>query len=73
MPPEPNWDLLPEEGGDGSEIHQELTVLLDELSWQFQELTQALERKLADRGWSIPVSRRADFILWMAQVHEFVT
>ena len=76
---EPGFDqyqlnvLLPEEGGDGSEIHQELAVLLDELSWQFQELTQALERKLVDRGWSLPVSRRTDFNLWMQQVHEFVT
>mgnify|MGYP003381765474 CR=1 FL=1 len=60
-----------EERGN-SEIRQELMVMFDELSWQFQELTQALERKLADYGWSLPVSRRADFNLWMAQVHEFI-
>ena len=66
-------DLLPKNDRGGSEIHQELTVLLDELSWQFQELIQTLERKLASRGWSLPVSRRADFHNWMEQVHEFVS
>jgi len=66
-------DLFPKEEMGSSEVHQELTVLLDELSWQFQELTQALERKLADRGWSLPVSRRHDFNQWLEQVHEFIS
>lgn len=66
-------DLLPEDGSDWFEIHQELTVLLDEISWQFKELIQALERKLSDQGWSLPASRRADFNLWLAQVHQFVS
>lgn len=65
-------ELLPDEGSGDAEIRQELTVLIDELSWQLQELKQALERKLAERGWSIPVSRRADFNQWMAQVSEFI-
>jgi HD-GYP domain-containing protein (c-di-GMP phosphodiesterase class II) len=64
-------DLLPDEDGDDSDIRQELMVLLDELSWQLQDITQALERKLSDRGWSLPVSRRKDFLEWMAQVGEF--
>lgn len=65
-------DLLPKEDQEDSEICQELVVMFDELSWQFQELTRVLERKLADYGWSLPVSRRADFNLWMAQVQEFI-
>ncbi|MEI7432181.1 MAG: HD domain-containing phosphohydrolase [Betaproteobacteria bacterium] len=65
-------DLLPDEGSGDSEIRQELIVLLDELSWQLQELTRIFERKLADRGWSLPVSRREDFQKWMAQVREFM-
>ena len=65
-------DLLPKEGQGDSEIRQELMVLLDELSWQMQELTRVLERKLSDHGWSLPVSRRADFLNWMAQVDEFI-
>ena len=66
-------ELLPEDECDGFEILQELTVLLDEISWQYKELIQALERKLSDQGWSLPASRRADFNLWLAQVHHFVS
>lgn len=65
-------DLLPNGSQEDSEAYQELMVMFDELSWQFQELTRVLERKLADYGWSLPASRRADFNVWMAQVHEFI-
>jgi hypothetical protein len=64
-------DLLPTEGRVDSEIREELTVLLDELAWQMQDLAKALEQKLAERGWSLPVSRRPDFLAWMTQVSEF--
>ncbi|MEI7613679.1 MAG: HD domain-containing phosphohydrolase [Betaproteobacteria bacterium] len=65
-------DLLPQGGQGCSEICHELTVLLDELSWQLKDLIQVLERKLATRGWSLPASRRNDFNGWMAQVQRFV-
>ena len=66
-------DLLPDEGSGDTEARQELIMLLDELSWQLKELTRTFEQKLADRGWSLPVSRREDFLKWMTQVREFTT
>lgn len=64
-------DLLPMAGGEDTEIRVELSVLLDELAWQFQALSREIERKIFVHGWSLHESRREAFNQWFMQVRQF--
>lgn len=65
-------ELIPAPGSpDDIEIRTELSVLFDELVWQFRALTREIEHKLFVRGWSLPASRRDAFSLWLTIVRRF--
>lgn len=65
-------ELIPAPGSrDDAEIRTELSVLFDELVWQFRALTREIEHKLFVRGWSLPASRRDAFGQWLALVRRF--
>ncbi len=75
---EPGYDhhrlgeILDLAGETDPEICMELTVLLDELTWQFGALYRAVERDHLVAGWHVPAAVRAMFDAWFHRVEEFI-
>lgn len=65
-------ELIPTPESKGEvEIRTELSVLFDELMWQFRALSREIERKIFVQGWSLKPSRRKLFNQWLAIVRQF--
>jgi HD-GYP domain-containing protein (c-di-GMP phosphodiesterase class II) len=65
-------DMLSLPGEGDSEIGLELSVLLDELNWQFHALSRGVERDQSVWGMQIPVRHRQRLDDWLAQVRFFI-
>jgi len=59
-------------GDADPEICMELTMLLDELNWQFKALLSGIERDQSISGALLPAALRAGIDGWLAQVRRFV-
>lgn len=65
-------DLLDTAGEADPDICTELTVLLDELTWQFKALCRGVERDRSVWGMKISETIRPVFDQWLNQVQAFV-
>ncbi len=65
-------DALAMAGNDNPETGMELTVLLDELEWQFKALSREIERKQPEWHARLPAALKAGFDGWLEQLHQFV-
>ena len=66
-------DLLDVAGEADSDICTELTVLLDELNWQFEALCRGVERDRSVWGMQISEAIRPIFDVWLTQVRAFIS
>jgi len=60
-------------GADDPEIALELTVLVDELDWQFKALSREVERKLFGRELQLSAVAKKGLDAWLAQLRQFVS
>jgi len=65
-------DALAMGGSDDPETSMELTVLLDELEWQFKALSREIERKPPDWHTRLPTALKAGLDDWLGQLRQFV-
>ena len=65
-------DMLSLEGTVDPEIGLELSVLVDELNWQFHALSRSVERDQSVWGMQIPARHRHRLDDWLAQVRFFI-
>lgn len=66
-------DALAAAASDDPAICMELTVLLDEVEWQFRALSRELERKAFPRGVQVAPTARNGLDAWLAQLRQFVS
>ena len=65
-------DMLSLACGDDAEVRMELTLLLDELDWQFRALSREIERTLFGQKLLLPAAAKEIFDTWLAQVRQLV-
>lgn len=51
----------------------ELTVLLDEVEWQFRALSREVERKPLSRTVQLPVALKRAVDAWLLELRQFVS
>ena len=65
-------DMLSLACGDDPDVRMELTLLLDELDWQFRALSREIERTLFGQELLLPAAAKEIFDTWLAQVRQLV-
>lgn len=66
-------DILDLAGEGDADVALELAVLVDELTWHFDALLNAIDRERRVWGMEIPASIRAELDAWLLEVHTFVS
>ena len=65
-------DMLSLACGDDPDVRMELTLMLDELDWQFRALSREIERTLFGQELLLPAPAKEIFDTWLAQVRQLV-
>lgn len=64
-------EMLALASGDDPDICMELTLILDELEWQFRALSREIELILFARKLPLPAALKTLFDTWLMQVRQF--